>query len=264
MRVRGWAGKVPAIAGLLLAGLLAAGCASAASEPAALVPCTGAAVRAIKNQLPITSLPAACQGLTRAQVNAAALDALAAMAGSAHGPRRARAYIQDVRFLLTHPLVKYPVQPAPPPVTVTAPGQFHGPPLALVALVTWVITVGLGSAMMARWLIRGRRRQPRVRAPRRGFSPAMNFAHFGLAVTSLVVWIGYLVTGLAGLAWAGCVLLAPVAGLGMALVAQFFTESTAPGTDPPRGQRPPAWLIAVHIFFAVTTVLLAVLVAVGA
>ena len=94
----------------------------------------------------------------------------------------------------------------------------------------------------------------------------LNFTHFGLALTGLLTWIGYLATGVTGLAWAACGLLLAVASLGMALV--FLSPASAaaetrPGDDPPPAVRPPVPVIAAHITVACVTILLATLAAIG-
>jgi len=65
--------------------------------------------------------------------------------------------------------------------------------------------------MMARWITRIGRRgtQP---GPRR--MPVLNFTHFGLALTGLLTWTGYLAAGVTGLAWAACGLLLAAASSG--------------------------------------------------
>ena len=69
--------------------------------------------------------------------------------------------------------------------------------------------------------------------------PSLIFTHFGLAVAGLLVWGAYLATGLAAAAWAACVLLLPVAGLGMALVSLWLPErSLAAATAPAATVRP--------------------------
>jgi hypothetical protein len=228
VRLAGWrgrAGTARAVAGITIAGLLAAGCThESASQRLALASCTRFAIHVIERHLTIRSLPAACHGLTRAQVNAAADAALAETAGKVRRVKGAR--ITWTRPLLGYPLASFAAQPNPPPVTTVASPPAGGPPLALVALVTWLITVAFGGLMLARWALRGRRRQAgggQVRS-----LPAMNVAHFGLALAGLAAWIGYLVTGLTGVAWVACALLLPVAGFGMVLVSRWFPErSTA-------------------------------------
>jgi hypothetical protein len=117
--------------------------------------------------------------------------------------------------------------------------------------------------------------------------------HFGLAVAGLLAWGAYLATGLTAAAWVGCVLLLPVAGLGMALVSLWLPERSlaattvqaatvpaaqavpagaAAGTGtipdaaspgPPTARHPPALIVAAHGVFAVATILFALLAAVG-
>jgi hypothetical protein len=107
----------------------------------------------------------------------------------------------------------------------------------------------------------------------------LNAAHLVLASTSLLIWIAYLATGVTGLAWAACVLLPLVAGLGMVLV--FLPPSARPadsrtahalpaGTagdrargDSSRSPRTPVFAVGAHIVFATATILFAVLTAIG-
>ncbi len=279
----GWRNPVRracAVAGMVLAGLLAAGCAHApASQRQAEAACTRFAIGAIERHLTIRSLPAACHGLTRAQVSAAADAALAATAGKVRKLKRDR--IEETRPLLGYPLASFAPQPNPPPVTAVASPPAGGPPLALVALVTWLITVGLGGLMMARWAVRGR---PRAGGRARRSLPALNVAHFGLALAGLAAWIGYLVTGLTGVAWTACALLLPVAGFGMVLISRWFPERSAvetpvpaaveaaapaarsapPATGPPPTWHPPALIVVTHVALATATLLFAVLAAIAA
>lgn len=276
--------KASAAAGVPLAGLLTAGCAHEPASPqrASVESCTRFAISALKHHVTVTSLPAACQGLTKAQVSTAAGAALDAIAGTVHGKVRMRARELKLGPLLTHLAPTVPVPRGLPSVSASAAHQASGPPLGIVALFAWLITVGLGSLMMARWIAHGGPRGGR--GGKAGFPPAMNIAHFGLAVAGLVTWIIYLVTGLTGLAWIACVLLLPVAGLGMALVGLWFPErspvaatvspvQSAPiaadaarvqgSPDPPPAQHPPALVVAAHVAFAVATILFTLLAAVG-
>jgi hypothetical protein len=281
--------RVCAVAGVVLAGLLAAGCAhEPASQRRAEAGCTRFVISAIEHHLTVRSLPAACHGLTRAQVNAAADAALAVTAGRRHRVNRER--LAEIRPLLGYTLARFAVQPNLPPVTLQQSPAPGGPPLALVALVTWLATVGLGGLMMARWA------WGRLRAGggQRRSLPAINMTHFGLALTGLAAWIGYLLTGLAGLAWTACALLLPVAGFGMVLVSRWFPERSgtdaaaavapaaplavaavaapAPSGPPPAlavpGPRPawhpPALIVVTHVALATATILFAVLAAIAA
>jgi hypothetical protein len=276
--------KASVAAGVMLAGLLAAGCThgTASARRASVASCTRFSLSALKRHVTVTSLPAACQGLTKAQVNFAADSALDAIIGTVHGKVRMRARVLELSPLLVHLVNTVPAQRSPPAASASSAARASGPPLALVALATWLITVGLGFVMLARWVTRGGLRRARV--GQAGYAPAMNVAHLGLAMAGLVTWTIYLVTGLTSLAWIACALLLPVAGLGMTLVSLWFPErslaaSAVPAArtvpvaagpvavqaslDPPPVQHPPAPVVAAHVAFAVATILFAVLAAVG-
>jgi len=248
---------------VVLIGVVVAGCSSQPAVPrGSVTSCYQFGVQAIRRHVTVTAIPAACQGLSQLEVNIAVGRALQAAAAGVPGKARQRQLIgRDSPYLadLIH-AVPTPGQPA------VAPPQ-SGPPsraaLSLAALAAWLITVGLGVSMMARWITRSRRHGAQ---PGHGRGPVLNFTHFGLALTSLLAWISYLATGVTGLAWAACGLLLPVAGLGMALV--FLTparsQATAQAVDnPPAVRRPPALVVAAHITAASITILLAVLAAIG-
>ena len=289
-----------AAAAVVLAGLLAAGCAQRAAGPPrpSVESCAGFGVRAIQHHVTVTSLPAACRGLTRAQVNLAVGQALYAMTSNVHGKAERRARVRELSPLLGRLVTTVPAQRSPLPAPAPVGGRASGPALGFAALISWLITVGLGSWMMARWITRGGFR--RARLSKAGVPPSLIFTHFGLAVAGLLVWGAYLATGLAAAAWAACVLLLPVAGLGMALVSLWLPErslaaATAPaatvragravpagaaagtamvaganaaagaaGPGPPAARHPPALIVAAHGVFAVATILFALLAAVGA
>jgi hypothetical protein len=261
-------------AGAVLAGLLAAGCSQGSAGPQrpSVESCAEFGIRAIKHRVTVTSRPAACRGLTQAQVNLAVGQALYAMTGNVHGKARRRARARELSPLLGHLVSTVPAQYSPPPAPAPVARRASGPALALAALVSWLITVGLGSWMMARWITRGGFR--RARLSRAGLPPSLIFTHFGLAVAGLLAWSAYLATGLAAAAWAGCVLLLPVAGLGMALVSLWLPERSLVGATaaaaqaapagPGAARHPPALIVAAHGVFAVATILFALLAAVGA
>ena len=232
-----------AAAGVMLAGLLAAGCARGPAGPQrpSVESCAEFGISAIQHRVTVTSLPAACRGLTRAQVNLAVGQALYAMTSNVHGKAQRRARARELSPLLGQLVTTVPAQRSLPPAPAPAAGQASGPSLGLAALISWLITVGLGSWMMARWITRGGFR--RARLSKAGLPPSLIFTHFGLAVAGLLVWGAYLATGLAAAAWAGCVLLLPVAGLGMALVSLWLPERSlaghyGPGHNGPRPLRP--------------------------
>jgi hypothetical protein len=242
--------------------------------------CFRFAVGAIQRQVTVTSVPAACQGLSQVEVNAAVDRALQAAVAGVPGKVRQRQLIaRDIPYVTD--LIR--AIPAPSQPAVAAP-QSRPPSqaaLSLAALVTWLVTVGLGVSMMARWITHTRRHGTQ---PRHGRGPVLNLTHFGLALTGLLAWISYLITGVTGLAWAGCGLLLAVASVGMALVflaaapnpvtslatagpadpAPGATAAAArPGDDPAPAGHPPALVIAAHISAACVTILLAALAAIG-
>ena len=229
----------------MLAGLLAAGCARgpAGPPPPSVESCAEFGISAIKHHVTVTSLPAACRGLTRAQVNLAVGQALYAMTSNVHGKAERRARVRELSPLLGRLVTTVPAQRSALPPPAAASGRASGPALGFAALIAWLITVGLGSWMMARWITRGGFR--RARLSKAGVPPSLIFTHFGLAVAGLLVWGAYLATGLAAAAWAACVLLLPVTGLGMALVSLWLPErspaaTTAPAAAVPAGQAVPA------------------------
>ena len=64
------------------------------------------------------------------------------------------------------------------------------------------------------------------------------YGHASLALTGLVIWISYVATGLAALAWVAACLLMPVIGLGAAMVTVWTpypvppaAQAGSPGSD---------------------------------
>jgi|HubBroStandDraft_1064217.scaffolds.fasta_scaffold81152_2 hypothetical protein len=84
--------------------------------------------------------------------------------------------------------------------------------------------------------------------------------HFGLALGGLVLWIAFVVTGLAALAWIAVVLVVIIASLGMAVLAAALPE---PSRDAAAAdlRRLPVTVIASHGVLATLTILLVVLAA---
>jgi hypothetical protein len=260
---RGGRAAMMVVTGAVLAGV-GAGCSGAHAVPRGSVSsCLAFGESAIQHHVTVTAVPPACQGLSRAEVNQTMIRALRAAAAGVQSRVRQRELIgRDIRYVSAlirpGPTASQPaVAAAPPP----SPAASSPAALSLAALATWLLTIGLGTSMMARWITR----------TRPGLGAARNFAHLGLAATGLGIWIGYLATGVAGLAWAGCGLLIAAASLGMTLV--FLAPARDPGTslggDPARdpgtseGRPPPALLVGVHITAAVVTILLTTLAVAG-
>jgi hypothetical protein len=146
------------------------------------------------------------------------------------------------------------------------------------ALVTWVVTAGFGFFMLLTWARAGGARPGAGSASH--FQPPVVFGHFLLAAAGLVVWIINVATDKDALAWVAFVDLVVVAGIGDVLVLRWLKDrrgEPAPVAAPasvssaPTGagrmalaeQRIPTAVVATHGVFAVTTVVLVLLVALG-
>ena len=131
--------------------------------------------------------------------------------------------------------------------------------------------------MLIRWATRGGLRE--VPGAGTNFPRVRVFAHFGLAAAGLIVWIIYLVTGNTLWAWIAVADLILVALLGGLLVRQWTKDgraamasaarSDAAAAPPTTGAvdlaeqhipRPP---VVLHGVFAVSTVILVLLSAIG-
>ena len=142
--------------------------------------------------------------------------------------------------------------------------------MPIAALITWVITAGIGSFMLARWISHGGLRAGDNRATH--FPPARVFTHFLLAAGGLVVWIVYLVTDNSLLAWVAFADLVLVALLGGLLVVRWTKDGRTAMRAGRRSDtaevdlaeqhipRPP---VVLHGIFAVSTVVLVLLSALG-
>jgi hypothetical protein len=111
-----------------------------------------------------------------------------------------------------------------------------GQPLGIAALITWLLDAGSGAYMLATWIARGGLYQQRAAGDR--LAPRVVFGHFGIATTGLLVWVSYLVTGAAPLAWVAVGLLMLVIGLGISTVTvwtPFPAHRYGPQADPAPG-----------------------------
>jgi hypothetical protein len=254
-----------ALAGALLAGLGCAGCAAASASgrlPAvqlvsaqhdpvhrgSVQSCIRFGVSAIERRVVVRTVPPACRGLSRAQINFAVASAVHQIAARVPGKANERRQTARLSPYLAHLITAvHPGRPAPlPPAARVA--QAGTGALGLLALCSWLLTVGLGSFMLARWISRRTLRQAfKVRAVGDAAPPALvNFTHFGLAVGGLLTWIAYLVTDTTLVGWIACAALLPATGFGMSLL--FLG-----------GGRRPALVVAAHITLAAATMLLALL-----
>ena len=273
---------------LVAAGVLATTVgAGGVPAPRATVPaCTAAAVQAIEHHLPLATVTAACRGLDRAELNFALGRAIYDVAGAhQHKPAwRRRAAVAGARLAR---LIESQPRPAgrPPAGSPPSPGAAPPPPprtglagrwgLALGTLAAWLLTMGGGAFMLAGWIRRG---GLRPRGGRLRLGPVVTLGHFGVASTGLLVWIAYLASGQAVLAWLAVVVLVAAIGLGMATLT-VWTSRAAPAPAPaPSSGVPPApaalprrpqdglrlIIPILHGLTASATILLALLTVVGA
>jgi manganese efflux pump family protein len=225
--------KAAAVVGGMLAALSAAGCgaqataavvgaaADSAGAPVASVrACAAYGVHAIERHITVTWTPAPCQGLSKTEVNRAVALAVVRVAGDApKAVRRKRAAeaAPYLEYLVTAP----PSGTSPLPTASRSPASRNSKDLAMgvAALFAWVVTAGSGAYVLGSWLTGGGSLRHRAGCTSTGSPPTVIFGHFGLALSGLVIWVVYLVTGWAALAWAAVGVLLPVAGLGMATLA---------------------------------------------
>lgn len=156
--------------------------------------------------------------------------------------------------------------------------------MAVAAFVTWLVTAVGGLVMLAAWMSRGGARTERpsaavgaaratagaaglpVSSPTR-LPRQLVFAHAGIAAVGLVVWVAYLVTDDDRLAWTSFVLLLPVALLGLTMFVRWVQagdhrRDASVGAARPESAFPLPVVIG-HGLFAVTTVVLVLLTALG-
>ena len=214
--------KVAAIAGGMLTALFAAGCGapSGSTFQGTVRSCAAYGVHAIEHHITVTWKPASCQGLSKAEVNQAV--AMAVVRVTRDAPKA----IRRKRAAEAAPYLDYLVSTLPPTASPLPPGTRatvgstgRDLPMSVAALIAWVVAAGSGAYVLSSWIARGGTLRRRARGESTGSPPALLFGHFGLALSGLVVWIAYLVTGWAALAWVAVAVLLPVAGLGMATLA---------------------------------------------
>jgi manganese efflux pump family protein len=142
--------------------------------------------------------------------------------------------------------------------------------MSIAALITWLITAGFGSFMLRLWISHGGLRRSARGASH--FPPARVFSHLGLAVAGLIVWIVYLVTDNKILAWIAVADLVLVALLGLLLVLRWASDGRAamrgdrradPAAVDLAEQHIPRLPVVLHGIFAVSTLILVLLTALG-
>jgi hypothetical protein len=147
--------------------------------------------------------------------------------------------------------------------------------MAVAALITWLLTAGIGLYLLAIWLIEYDRDFQASKATRLPI-PVIS-THALLAVGGMVVWVAYLLVDDEALAWAAVFVLVGVAALGMTMAVRWFQAGRAAGALSIRGVRPapardaippernfPVPVVIGHGVLAVVTVILVVLTAIRA
>lgn len=241
------------------------------ARPPSVERCYAVAVSALRRHVVLRHRPAACAGLTQAQVNQVVGRAIRTVVGSHRKAIARRLAAANSRYL--GDLVK----PVPPP---RAASSAAGPSVVsgqlgvrLAALAAWLATAIPGAYLLTAWLARDSRRRV-IRKP--GVPAAVPLGHAGLAITGLLIWIAFTVTRTAALAWADVGLTWVIAGLGMSTLLTASpepqvvpsTEAAAPGgaaetSTAPFPARAPVITIALHGALATLTILLVLLAAVG-
>jgi hypothetical protein len=128
------------------------------------------------------------------------------------------------------------------PASPETSSGFPGRPLALAALIAWLLTAGLGGYMLRTWVTRGGLRVQRATGV--GVPPAVVFGHAGVALTGLVIWAGYTRTGWELLAWLGLAFIAAAIALGIGTVTLWtpypIAVPAAAAAPPPAPDDKPA------------------------
>lgn len=129
------------------------------------------------------------------------------------------------------------------------------------ALIAWVVTALGGFILLARWATAGGVKQ--MRDGRTSFTAVKSLGHPLLAAAGLVLWVAFIVTGSATLAWISFLLLVPVALLGFAMFVPWIKgrsqKQPVAASDLPAEQSLSPALVYGHGVLAVTTVVLVLL-----
>jgi len=109
-------------------------------------------------------------------------------------------------------------------------------PLAIAALIAWLITASIGGYMLRTWVARGGLRRQRETGV--GVPPPVVFGHASAALTGLAVWLGYLGSGWHPLAWLGVVLVCAGITLGICTVTLWTPYPVLPEPEDAVAARP--------------------------
>jgi hypothetical protein len=262
--------KTAALAGGMLMALFAAGCGapSGGTLQGTVRSCAAYGVHAIEHHITVTWKPAPCQGLSKAEVNDAVSMAVVRVAGDAPKAIRRKREAEAAPYLDYLVSTLPPVAASPTGTRSSATSSGRDLPMSLAALIAWLVAAGSGAYVLGSWIARGGTLRRRAHGAGTGVSPALLFGHFGLALSGLVIWVAYLVSGWAALAWVAVAVLLPVAGLGMATLVIGLPGHRAAMPQGHGGEvsvraRLSPLVVAAHGALAVTTMILVLLAALG-
>jgi hypothetical protein len=216
-------------------GLLVTACAATAAQavtadstttPANSQTCYNFAVSALRAHVVVLARPAACAGVSQVVVNDDVSRAIRTVVGPHPKASGRRLALIDGQYLAG---MVQPVPP-PPPASLAAgkPSAENQPAIRLAALAAWLAAAGAGGYLLTGWLTReGRRRV--IRKP--GVHSGLPLAHAGLAIAGLCIWIAFMATSTAALAFTDVGLTWGIAGLGLATLVTSSPEQLGSGTS---------------------------------
>jgi hypothetical protein len=249
---------------------------TATGSGGSLQACVAYAYAAIRQHKVVTATPPACRGLSPTQVNQAAATAIRMT--ETRGTKSAQRKQAGAAAPWVWAMITSPAPASGGPLTSSAAVRpAAGGPVAglglggvselaakIGALLAWLATAASGGWVLARWLLAGGSplRRTTTTAP-----PAVILGHAGAGALGLALWTCFTLSGWAALAWIALGLLAPVAGLGMGVLLLGLPGPVRPdigARSPGRRARVPVLAIVGHGLFAVTTLLLVLMAAIGA
>jgi manganese efflux pump family protein len=233
--------RTAALVGGVFIALFAAGCGapSGGMQKHTVQGCAAYGLRAIEHHITVTWKPAPCQGLSKAEVNHAVALAVTRAAGDVRKAiRRKRA--GEAAPYLAHLVSTLPPGSASPAGTqLSAASSGRDRPMGIAALIAWLVAAGSGAYVLGSWIARGGTLRRRPGGAGTGSPPALLLGHFGLALCGLALWVAFLVTAWAALAWVAVGVLLPVAGLGMATLVTGLPGRRAAGSQGRGGEMGP-------------------------
>ncbi len=245
--------------------LTCAACAAGGVKPS-LARCSAFGLQAIRRQVVVRIVPAACAGLSHEQVNDAVSAAVRAAVGPLpKAPARSLA-ARDGKYLA--PLVTAIPPPPPTSPTTASARPATSTELSSFALALWLVTASAGSFLLVRTgAIRRSHGRWRSRRP----LGAMIAGHVGAAVACVATLAAFAVTGAHAVGWAAAGLVSIAAGFGMATLVTALPDpggstsraASAPTAAAGRRQQSLVAVIALHGVLATVTILLVWLAVVG-